>query len=295
MKELMLYLTTILIWGSTWIAIKFQLGTVDPMISVIYRFALASLILLAFCRIRGLQLAFGLKDHGFMALVGLCLFSMNYWLVYLSETYLTSGLVAVIFSSMVFFNIANNAIFLKASVDLKTLAGAVIGIAGVALIFMPEIRSFDLGDHGLVGVLLGLVGVLLSSWGNIASARNTRHQIPLVQANAIGMAYGCIILALVALGLGKEFTFSLSLAYAGSLCFLAFFGSVVAFGTYLTLVGTMGADKAAYAIMVVPVVALGISSLAEGYVWTLPAVSGLILVVLGNFLALARRPGQRIR
>lgn len=290
MRELSLYLTTILIWGSTWIAIKFQLGAVDPMVSVVYRFALASVILLVYCRIRKLPLAFGLRDHAYMALVGLCLFSINYWLVYLSETYLTSGLVAVIFSSMVFFNIANSAIFLRAPVDVKTLAGAGIGIIGVALIFMPEIRSFDLGDRGLIGVLLGLAGVLLSSWGNIASARNTRSRIPLVQANAIGMAYGCIILALAALVMGKAFSFSFSVAYAGSLTFLALFGSVIAFGTYLTLVGSMGADRAAYAIMVVPVVALGISSLAEGYVWTLPAVWGLVLVVLGNFLALARRP-----
>ena len=291
MKEIVLYLITIMIWGSTWIAIKFQLGAVDPMVSVVYRFGLAAAILLIFCRLRGLKLVFGLRDHCFMALVGLCLFSLNYWLVYLSETYLTSGLVAVIFSSMVFFNIANSAIFLGGGVNQKTLAGAMVGIAGVALIFLPEIRSFDLSDHGLLGVILGLFGVLLSSWGNIASARNTRNRVPLVQANAIGMAYGCLFLALVALGMGKEFTFSPSLAYAGSLTFLALFGSVVAFGTYLTLVGTMGADKAAYAIMVVPVVALGISSLAEGYVWTLPAVLGLALVVLGNFLALAKKTG----
>lgn len=121
MKAVFLYLITILIWGSTWVAIKFQLGAVDPMVSVVYRFGLASAMLLAFCRIRGLSLNFSLKEHGYMALVGLCLFSMNYWLVYLSETCLTSGLVAVIFSSMVFFNIANNAIFLKAPVEKRPL------------------------------------------------------------------------------------------------------------------------------------------------------------------------------
>ena len=291
MRAVFLYLVTIVIWGSTWIAIKFQLGTVDPMVSVVYRFGLASAMLMAFCRIRGLSLNFSLKEHGYMALVGLCLFSLNYWLVYLSETCLTSGLVAVLFSSMVFFNIANTAFFLKTPVEKKTLAGAMIGICGIGLIFMPEIQAFDLSDQGLLGILLGIFGVLLSSWGNIASARNSRHHIPLVQANAIGMAYGCAALALVALALGKDFSFAPTLAYTGSLFFLALFGSVVAFGTYLTLVSTMGADKAAYAIMVVPVVALGISSVMEGYAWTLSAGLGLVLVVSGNCLALVRRPG----
>ncbi|HCY86772.1 MAG TPA: EamA family transporter [Desulfobacteraceae bacterium] len=291
MKQMILYLVTIVIWGSTWIAIKFQLGPVDPMVSVIYRFGLASVLLLAFCRVRGLSLKFSLKDHCFMALMGIFLFSVNYWLVYLAEQYLTSGLVAVLFSSLVFFNMANSAFFMGAPVARKTIIGALAGIIGITLIFLPEIRAFDASDNGLTGVAIGMLSVFLASLGNIASARNTRHKIPVVQANAFGMTYGTLVLVIVALCLGKPFSFSLSPAYTGSLVFLAVFGSIVAFSTYLTLVGSMGADKAAYAIMVVPVVALVISSFAEGYVWTVPAVAGLSLVLAGNFLALARRPG----
>ncbi|MCG8616121.1 MAG: EamA family transporter, partial [Desulfobacterales bacterium] len=284
MKEIMLYLVTILIWGSTWIAIKFQLGPVDPMVSVIYRFGLAAVLLLAFCRFRGLSLKFSLRDHCFMALMGIFLFSVNYWLVYLAEQYLTSGLVAVLFSSLVFFNMANSALFMGAPVARKTLIGALAGIIGITLIFLPEIRAFDADDKGLTGVAIGMLSVFLASLGNIASARNTRHKIPVVQANAFGMTYGTLVLVVVALCMGKTFSFSLSPAYTGSLVFLSVFGSIVAFGTYLTLVGSMGADKAAYAIMVVPVVALVISSFAEGYVWTIPAVAGLSLVLAGNFL-----------
>ncbi len=291
MKQLLLYVVTIVIWGSTWIAIKFQLGSVDPMVSVIYRFGLAATLLMVYCKIRGLSLRFSPRDHFFMALMGIFLFSMNYWLVYLAEVYLTSGLVAVLFSSLVFFNIANNALFLKAPVDRKTVIGALAGIIGVGLIFMPEIMAFDAGDHGFIGIALGLFSVFLASLGNITSARNTREKIPVVQANAFGMTYGTLALIVVALCMGKEFGFSFSLPYTGSLVFLSIFGSIVAFGTYLTLVGTMGADKASYAIMVVPVVALAISSFVEGYVWTLPAVAGLVLVFGGNFLALAKRPG----
>ena len=291
MKQMLLYMVTVLIWGSTWIAIKFQLGPVDPMVSVVYRFGLAAALLLVFCRIRGLSLAFSPKDHFFMALMGILLFSMNYWLVYLAEVYLTSGLVAVLFSSIVFFNIANNALFLGAKVDRNTVVGALSGILGIGLIFMPEIQAFDAGDHGMIGIALGLFSVLLASLGNITSARNTRNRIPVIQANAFGMAYGTLALTLVALCMGKPFVFSFSVSYAGSLVFLSVFGSIVAFGTYLTLVGTMGPDKASYAIMVVPVVALCISSVAEGYVWTKPSAAGLCLVMAGNFLALGRRSG----
>lgn len=291
MKQVILYVVTVLIWGSTWIAIKFQLGDVDPMVSVIYRFGLAASILFVFCKVRKLTLKFSPQEHFFMALLGIFLFSINYWLVYEAEVYLTSGLVAVLFSSLVFFNIANNALFRGVPVDSKTLVGAVAGIFGICLIFMPEIRSFELGDQGTTGLILGVSSVMLASLGNITSARNTQKKIPVVQANAFGMAYGTLALVLVALVLGKEFTFSFSVSYTSSLVFLSLFGSIVAFGTYLTLVGTMGADKASYAIMVVPVVALVISTFAEGYTWTMPAVAGLVLVLGGNFMALSKRPG----
>ncbi|MDD9300989.1 MAG: DMT family transporter [Desulfobacter sp.] len=292
MKQVFLYAVTVLIWGSTWIAIKFQLGQVDPMVSVIYRFGLAGALLLFFCRIRRLTLRFSFKEHFFMAMVGFFLFSMNYWLIYRAEAHLTSGLMAVIFSSLIFFNIANNALFLGAAIDLKMVAGALAGILGICLIFMPEIQGFSPGDKGMTGIGLGVASVLLSSFGNIVSARNTREKIPIIQANAFGMTYGTLTLTLIALCLGKDFGVSFSLSYTTSLVFLSVFGSIVAFGTYLTLVGSLGPDKASYAIMVVPVVALVISSFVENYAWTLSGITGLGLVLGGNFLALWKRSGQ---
>jgi drug/metabolite transporter (DMT)-like permease len=291
MKDLSLYVITVLVWGSTWIAIKYQLGSVDPLVSVIYRFGLASVLLLVFCKVQGLRLKFSLQDHFFMAILGVFLFSLNYWLVYLAEVHLTSGLVAVIFSSMVFFNIANGALFMGTPIERKMIIGALAGITGILFIFMPEIKSFHLGDRGLVGLALGFTSVLLASFGNIISARNTQNNIPVIQANAIGMGYGTLVLAMVALFLGKEFSFAYSLPYVGSLVFLSVFGSIIAFGCYLTLVGSMGAPRASYAIMVVPVVALIISSFAEGYAWSFSGGMGLVLVVGGNFWALHKKPG----
>ena len=292
MKNLILYVITVLVWGSTWIAIKYQLGSVDPLVSVIYRFGLATALLMSFCWIRGLNLKFSMKDHFFMVLLGVFLFSINYWLVYMAEVHLTSGLVAVLFSSIVFFNIANGSIFLGAVIEKKMIAGALAGIAGIVLIFMPEIQSFHLAENSLLGIALGFFSVLLASFGNITSARNTQNKIPILQANAFGMGYGTLVLLLIALFLGKEFTFSMSAPYVGSLVFLSVFGSIIAFGCYLTLIGSMGANKASYTIMVVPVVALVISSFFEGYAWSLSAIAGLVLVVGGNFLALGKKRGS---
>ena len=289
MKNITLYIITVIVWGSTWLAIKYQLGSVDPMVSVVYRFGLAAALLMFFCYVKGLNLKFALKDHLFMALLGFLLFSVNYWLVYVAELYLTSGLVAVLFSSIVFMNIANGSIFLGTAVEKKMVAGAVLGIIGIIMIFMPEIKAFDLSDKGVFGISIGFVSVLLASFGNITSARNTKNNIPVIQANAYGMIYGTILMAVIAIFLGKEFSFVNSIPYVGSLFYLSIFGSIIAFGSYLTLIGSLGAGKASYAIMLVPVVALILSSFFEGYSWNFSAVLGMILVVGGNFLALSKR------
>ena len=289
MKNISLYIITVIVWGSTWLAIKYQLGSVDPMVSVIYRFGLAAALLMFFCYVRGMNLKFSLKDHLFMALLGIFLFSVNYWLVYMAELYLTSGLVAVLFSSIVFMNIANGSIFLGTAVEKNMLAGAAIGIIGIIIIFMPEIEAFDLTDKGVFGIIIGFISVLLASFGNITSARNTKNNIPVIQANAFGMGYGAVLLALIAVSSGKEFSFVVSIPYISSLFYLSFFGSIIAFGSYLTLIGSIGADKASYAIMVVPVVALILSSFFEGYSWNISAVIGLSLVVGGIFLALNKK------
>jgi drug/metabolite transporter (DMT)-like permease len=294
MKNITLYIITIIVWGSTFLAIKYQLGLVDPMVSVVYRFGLAAVLLLFFCRVRGLNLKFSLKEHLFMALLGILLFSVNYWLVYVAELYLTSGLVAVVFSSIVFMNIVNGSIFLGTAIERKMIAGAVLGSIGIIMIFMPEIKAFDLSDKGVLGLFIVFISVFLASLGNITSARNTKNNIPVIQANAFGMVYGTILMAVIAISMGKEFSFVASIPYIGSLLYLSVFGSIIAFGSYLTLIGSIGADKASYTIMLVPVVALVLSSFFEGYSWNFPAIFGMFLVVGGNFLALSRRQSYSV-
>ncbi|MFZ0450664.1 MAG: EamA family transporter [Desulfatiglandaceae bacterium] len=293
MNNLFLYVFTVLIWGSTWLAIKFQIGHVDPMLSVSYRFALAAFLLGCYCRISGLKMRFHLREHLLMGSQGLLLFSFGYWFVYLSEIHLTSGLVAVIFATMLFMNIINSSLFLGQKIEGLMMIGAVVGLIGLGLVFRPEIASFQLSNQGLRGLLLGLAGSYLSSLGNILSAYTQKRRIPVMQNNVYGMAYGSILLFVVSLLMGKTINFALTPGYIGSLIYLAVLGSIVAFGCYLTLLGRIGADKAAYVTLIIPIVALGISTIFEGYHWTGEAFVGMALVLAGNFLVLRRRQASQ--
>jgi drug/metabolite transporter (DMT)-like permease len=288
MENLLLYATTVLIWGSTWLVITFQLGTVNPILSVAYRFTLASVLLLVYARLRKSNLRFSARQHLFFGLQGVLLFSLNYLLVYLAEQRLTSGLVAVIFSMLVFMNILIGALFLGTPVRRNVVFGALIGLVGISLVFLPELKAFSLQDSGFVGLLLSLVGTLFASLGNIVSARNQREGLPVIQTNAFGMGYGAILMVIFALVAGVPFTFETTPAYIISLLYLAVFGSVIAFGAYLTLLGRIGADRAGYASLLFPIVALGLSTLFEGYQWSTAAVIGVLLVLAGNFLVLSR-------
>jgi drug/metabolite transporter (DMT)-like permease len=287
-RNLSLYTVTVFIWGSTWLGIKFQLGDVDPLVSVIYRFFLASALLAAWCMLRGLNMRFSLRDHLFIALQGSCLFAVNYWLFYLAEVHLTSGIVAVLFSTIVFWNILNGRIFLNTPVRANVICGACLGIAGIGLVFWPELSGFTLADDGVKGFVLSMVATLMASFGNILSARNQRHGLPVVQTNAYGMTYGTLLMLAAALIAGKPFAFDASAPYVISLLYLALFGSVIAFGCYLTLVGSIGADRASYATLLFPVIALVISTLFEGYRWSPPAVAGVAVILAGNALSLAK-------
>lgn len=284
-----LYGSTVIIWGTTWLAIKFQLGNVDPMVSVFYRFTAAALILLLYCRLSGLRMRFYLKDHIFMALQGLLLFSINYWLIYLAEVHVTSGLVAVIFSSIVFMNMVNGKLLLGSPIRYSVLLGGGVGVLGIGLVFWPQISSFSLSNQTAYGILLTAVSTFMASLGNIISARHQNYDLPVVQTNAYGMTYGAVIMGTVAAISGKEFSFELSSPYVGSLIYLSAFGTIVAFGCYLKLIGKIGADRAAYATMLFPIVALAISTVYEGYQWSGHNIIGMVLVLIGNGLVINKK------
>lgn len=289
MKNIFYYLTPALIWGSTWLVIKFQLGVVDPMVSVVYRFAAAGIILGLFCLLRRLPLKFTLKDHLFMAAQGLLLFGVNYWMVYFSEQYLTSGLVALMFSTIAFLNIFYERLFLKVPMQTSMLTGAFIGFTGVALVFRPEIAALTLSNKIIVGILIAFIAANLASLGNITSAHNQKNRLPVIQTNAFAMSYGAASMLLVALITRTPFALDTSTAYMISLSYLAVFGSIIAFGAYLTLIGRIGAGKAAYVALVIPVIALIFSTIFEGFRWSVYSFAGLGLILIGNLLVILTR------
>jgi drug/metabolite transporter (DMT)-like permease len=288
MSSPLLYAACVLIWGSTWIAITFQLGRVPPAVSVAYRFALAAAILLAYCAAKKLPMRFSRSSHLWIALQGFLMFGANYVLVYLSETSISSGLTAVLFSSIVFWNLIGMRLFHGAPMRPIAFAGAVLGMTGVALVFWPEVGAFKADGLGLVGVGYGLAATLSASLGNMVATRNHRHGLPVMQQNAFGMLYGTLFVVVFVVLTGQPFTFESTLSYVSSLLYLALFGSALAFTAYLTLLGRIGADRAGYTAVAIPVVALLLSALFEGFHWTIETSLGVLLCVLGNVLVLKK-------
>ena len=289
MKNILLYILTAFIWGSTWLAIKFQLGVVDPQLSVAYRFGLSGLILLIFCRVSGRTLRFSARQHGWLVLQGVFMFSFHYWLVYLAELQLPSGLVAVIFSTTLFWNIIWARLFLKMPVNGAVVIGGLIGLGGIFLVFRGEIIGFSFSNENSFAFLLCVLGAIMVSLGNIISAHNQRIRIPVFQINAFGMLYGSLLMFIFSIVLGTPFIFELSFAYVTSLLYLAIFGSIIAFSAYLTLLGNIGPDRAAYVTLVFPVIALALSTIFEGYRWSLVAFAGVVLILAGNLLIMKRK------
>jgi drug/metabolite transporter (DMT)-like permease len=281
-----LFIVPVLLWGSTWYAITLQLGVVAPEVSVVYRFALAAALLAAWCVATGRSLAFSARDHRWIAAEGMSMFGLAYVLIYHAEQYIASGPLAVLFATFVFSNLVGARIFFGDLLTARAIVGAVVGVGGVALLFLPEFAAVQADTRTAKGIAFGLASVLLASAGNMVAVRNHKAGLPLLPVVAWAMAYGAATAAAFAILSGAAWTFDPRVTYVASLVYLAIFGSIFAFGTYLTLVARIGAGPASYTGVVIPVVAMAISTLLEDYRWTLPAVAGIALVVAGNVLVL---------
>ncbi len=281
-----LYGITILIWGSSWIMIKFQVEVVSASISVFYRFFLAAIILQCLCLIKRQKSVYDLREYIFIAIQGFCLFAVNYWLFYLSAEYLSSGLMALIFSTIVVMNMINGRIWFGTPINLKMVFGAMMGISGLTLVFWPEIQWEDSNYNMFKGLLLAFVATYFSSLGNIVSLRNQKKGIPVFYSNAYAMTFGCLTMLMITMITDEHWNFSWNPQFLLSLVFLSVFASVVGFWCYLTLLGRVGADRGAYATLIFPIVALSISTVFEGYQWSLIAISGVVLILLGNYIIL---------
>ncbi len=287
--NLSLYLLTVLIWGTTWIALKLQLGEVAIPVSIVYRFGLAALILFAMLLASGKLQKVNRRGQLICLAQGVCLFCVNFMCFYTASRWIPSGLVAVVFSTATLWNALNARIFLHQKIARNVLTGGALGLVGLGCLFWPELSGHGASHETLIGLGLALLGTLCFSAGNMLSSLQQKVGLRPLTTNAYGMLYGAAMLCVYCLVSGTPFAFEWNTRYIGSLLYLVIPGSVIGFTAYLTLVGRMGPERAAYCTVLFPVVALNVSAAAEGYQWTLPALMGLVLVMVGNVLVF-RKP-----
>jgi drug/metabolite transporter (DMT)-like permease len=286
-----LFLICSAIWGSTWLAIKYQLDSVAPELSVAYRFTLAAVALFIWCAATGRSVRFSLREHLWLGALGFTLMGLNYIGIYWAERFVTSGLLAVLFATIVFMNPIGARIAFGASLSTRTLIGGALGIVGVALLFLPELDQASHGGAAGYGVALGLIATLIACIGNLIAVRNHKAGIAIIPETAWGMAYGALTAALAAIVRGVPWTFDTSPGYVLSLAYLTMFGSIIAFGAYFALLKRAGVAPASFTSVLTPVIAMALSTLFEGYRWTWVAGLGVVLAAAGNWVALRRSAG----
>lgn len=284
------YGAVVISWSFSWIALHYQVGIVAPEVSIVWRFLMAIPMMFAVAAWRRERLFYPLRDHIVFVLLGVTLFGVNFTMFYYGAAFIASGLLAVVFSLASIINVWLGVLALGAAVDRRVVAGGILGVFGVAALFYPQLIGTRFDRAVLLGLAFSIAGTFSFCIGNMISARLQRRGIPVFAASGWGMIYGSAALALFAYARGYAFIVDAQPAYIASLIYLALIGSVVAFASYLTLLGRIGADRAAYATVLFPVVALLVSTFAEGYRWTPSATLGLLAVLAGNLLVL--RPSR---
>jgi drug/metabolite transporter (DMT)-like permease len=288
LTTLQLFLACVAIWSTTWIAITYQLGEVAPQMSVAYRFLLASLLLFAWCAARRLPLRFPLASHGWLALFGIGSFSVSYVFVYYAELYVVSGLVAVGYSASPLLSMLGMRLFFGTPITRRILAASLLGIAGIVLVFLPEIALLRDASATLKGAAYTMLAVVTSVLGAMAAHRIQQARLPMWQSMAWGMLYGALFALALGAAAGKPLHLEATAAYLLSLLYLSVLGSIVAFAGYLTLLQRIGAARAGYIGVMVPIAALLVSAAFEGFRFHPLTVAGIAVSVAGNVLALRK-------
>ena len=289
MTNLHLFVVCVAIWGSTWLAITFQLGSVAPEASVFYRFLLGSLLIFGYCLARRAPLAYRLREHLWIALFGIFMFSVSYICVYYAEQYVVSGLVAVGYSASPLLGMLGMRLFFGTPMTRQVLVGSLLGIVGIALVFWPEFAHLRGDGKTALGAIYTVIAVVVSALGSLVAHRNQEAHLPLWQSMAWGMLYGALFSLAVTLAMGKPLDFEFTPAYVLSLLYLTILGSIIAFGCYLTLLKRIGAARSGYIGVMVPIVALVISAAFEGFRWHALTWIGIAVSVAGNVIILRRR------
>ena len=279
-----------LIWGSTWLVIRDQLGTVPSSWSVAYRFIVASagMILLAVAMRQPLKI--DRQMVGWTMLLGLLQFSMNFNFVYAAEHHITSGLVAVMFALLIVPNALLAKYWLGRQIGGAFMLGSAIASFGVALLMLQEYRAAPVdGSEVLLGLSLALCSVCTASVSNVLQVTPKIARYPTLTILAWSMLWGSLANALFAFITDGPPVIDTRLGYIGGVLYLSIIGSVVTFPLYFRLIRDIGPGKAAYTGVVIPVVAMVLSTIFEGYIWSPLALAGGGLAMIGLVVAMQAR------
>ena len=290
LSNLQHFLVCVAIWSTTWLAITFQVDTVAPEVGVCWRFAIAAATLFLFCRVRGIPLRTTAAAQRELFAMGGLMFCLGYLFVYRAETFLVSGLVALGYSASPLVNMLASRLAFGTPMNGRVALGGALGLAGIACVFWPEMARIEADQRVLLGAAYAAGGVLASSAGNVFSSRAQRQNLNVWQTMTWAMAWGALLSAAVAVARGESLALAPSASYLAALLYLALPGSILSFASYLTLIENIGAARAGYIGVIVPIVALLISSLFEHFQWQPLAGVGIAGAVIGNIVIL-RRPG----
>jgi drug/metabolite transporter (DMT)-like permease len=283
-----------LIWGSTWLVIRDQLGVVPPTWSVAYRFAIASAVMALYALLTRTSLKVPRESWGVVLLVGVAQFVLNFNFVYRAEAYITSGLVAVIFALLLVPNAVLARIFLGQQLSRPFLLGSAVAMFGIGLLFAHELK-LDGADNSAVfrGIGLTLIAVLSASVANIAQGTAAAKAVTVPALLAWSMAAGAVLNAGWALATSGPPVFDPRPGYVAGLLYLGVAASALAFLLYYPLIREIGAARAAYSSVLVPVLAMALSTVFEGYRWSWTAAAGSGLALAGLLVALSARSPSR--
>lgn len=294
--DAMLYVATVLIFGSGWLPLKLQLGVVAPEVSGLWRFSLAAVVMFAIVAATGGRLAFAVRDHLLFAGMGATLFSLNFVSFYYAGYHMPSGLLSVVFALAAIIIPVLSAVFLGAPLRRRVLAGAALGVLGLGLIFGPSAAEGQGVDGIGTGLALALAGTFCFSLGSLFSGIAGQRRYPIASMTAWGFLYGLLLLLAISLARGAPFIVEWNARYLGSLAYLVAAQTLSGFAVYLLLIRRIGANRAGYGTVLFPLVALALSTWYEAFHWTVTAAGGIGLVLAGTLLVLmpARPPAPTL-
>jgi drug/metabolite transporter (DMT)-like permease len=289
-RVLIPFLVVSLIWGSTWLVIRDQLGTVPASWSVTYRFIIAAIGMFLLAIVMRQPLKIDRAMVGWTVVLGVMQFALNFNFVYGAEHHITSGLVAVMFALLIVPNALLAKYWLGRQIGGAFVLGSAIASVGVAFLMLQEYRVAPVGGtEVLLGLGLTMGAVISASISNVLQVTPKIARYPTITILAWSMLWGSLANAAFAYAVYGPPVIDSRPAYIGGMLYLSIIGSVVTFPLYFRLIRDIGPGKAAYTGVLIPVVAMILSTIFEGYVWSMLALAGGVLAMAGLVVAMQAR------